>query len=91
MKIRVDVECTPEEARRFLGLPDVTGLNEAVTNSLQQRIDEAIQTMDTDTLLRTWLPAGTETWRQMQESFWKHLASVAQEKTGRGGKGEGNE
>jgi hypothetical protein len=24
MKISVDVDCTPEEARRFLGLPDLT-------------------------------------------------------------------
>ena len=24
MKVTVDVDCTPEEARRFLGLPDLT-------------------------------------------------------------------
>ena len=28
MKFTVNVECTPEEARRFVGLPDVTPLNE---------------------------------------------------------------
>ena len=28
MKITMDIECTPEEARRFLGLPDVTGSQE---------------------------------------------------------------
>jgi len=28
MKITMNIECTPEEARRFLGLPDVTGLQE---------------------------------------------------------------
>jgi hypothetical protein len=29
MKVNVEIDCTPEEARRFLGLPDVTKANEA--------------------------------------------------------------
>ncbi len=28
MKFTVNVECSPEEARRFMGLPDVTPINE---------------------------------------------------------------
>lgn len=28
MKLNLEVECSPEEARRFLGLPDVTKANE---------------------------------------------------------------
>jgi len=39
MKVNVEVECTPEEARRFLGLPDVSKANEiyvdAVANAMQ--------------------------------------------------------
>ncbi|KHK89639.1 DUF6489 family protein [Novosphingobium malaysiense] len=39
MKVNVEVECSPEEARRFLGLPDVTRANElyvdALTNAMQ--------------------------------------------------------
>ncbi|WP_260926085.1 DUF6489 family protein [Novosphingobium sp. 9] len=39
MKMNVEVECTPEEARRFLGLPDVTRANEvyveALTNAMK--------------------------------------------------------
>jgi len=39
MKVNVEVECSPEEARRFLGLPDITKANEvyvdAVTNAMQ--------------------------------------------------------
>lgn len=29
MKVNVEVDCTPEEARRFLGLPDVSKANDA--------------------------------------------------------------
>jgi len=39
MKVNVSVDCTPEEARRFLGLPDVTKANdvyvEALTKAMQ--------------------------------------------------------
>ena len=39
MKVNVSVDCTPEEARTFLGLPDVTRANDvyvdALTNALK--------------------------------------------------------
>lgn len=34
MKVNVEVECTPEEARRFLGLPDVSKANEAYVDAV---------------------------------------------------------
>lgn len=34
MKVNVEVDCTPEEARRFLGLPDVTRANEVYVDAL---------------------------------------------------------
>ncbi|HMO67086.1 MAG TPA: DUF6489 family protein [Novosphingobium sp.] len=34
MKITVDIDCTPEEARRFLGLPDVTRANDVYVDAL---------------------------------------------------------
>lgn len=38
MKVHVEIECTPEEARRFMGLPDVEKANQAymdaVTNAM---------------------------------------------------------
>ena len=39
MKVNVEIDCTPEEARRFLGLPDVSKANEvyveALTNAMK--------------------------------------------------------
>jgi len=34
MKVNVEVDCTPEEARRFLGLPDVSKANEAYVDAV---------------------------------------------------------
>lgn len=34
MKVNVEIDCTPEEARRFLGLPDVSKANEAYVDAM---------------------------------------------------------
>jgi hypothetical protein len=34
MKVNVEIDCTPEEARRFLGLPDVSKANEAYIDAV---------------------------------------------------------
>jgi len=34
MKVHVEVDCTPEEARAFLGLPDVSKANEAYVDAM---------------------------------------------------------
>lgn len=38
MKVNVEIDCTPEEARRFLGLPDVTSVNEAYAEALTKAV-----------------------------------------------------
>src|SRR3972149_8172119 len=38
MKMTIEVECTPTEARQFLGLPDVTRLNEALVDEMTRRM-----------------------------------------------------
>ena len=34
MKVQVEIDCTPEEARRFLGLPDVSKANEVYIDAI---------------------------------------------------------
>ena len=41
MKFNVEVDCSPEEARRFLGLPDVTSVNEAYVEKLTKAMQGA--------------------------------------------------
>lgn len=41
MKVNVEVECTPEEARRFLGLPDVTKANDVYVDALTKAMQGA--------------------------------------------------
>lgn len=70
MKITIDIDCTPEEARAFLGLPDVAPMQEAAMAALQERITQAMASSDPETLMRTWLPAGMQGLEAMQKMFW---------------------
>ncbi len=56
MKITMEVDCTPEEARRFLGLPDVAPLQAAAMEQLQARVAEAASATSPEALLRAWMP-----------------------------------
>jgi len=68
MKLTMDVDCTPEEARRFMGLPDMSGVHALYLDKIKRSIDEGITPDTIETMLRAWAPmgeAGMTMWRQM--------------------------
>ncbi|WP_019645114.1 DUF6489 family protein [Novispirillum itersonii] len=73
MKISVDIDCTPEEARDFLGLPDVKPMQDAMMNEIQKQMTANLQAMDPETLFKTWLPAQVQGLEQMQKFFWSQF------------------
>jgi len=74
MKLHIDVDCTPEEARTFLGLPDVKPMQDAVMQEIQNRMMANLQAMEPETLFKTWLPAQAQGFEQMQKFFWSQFA-----------------
>lgn len=71
MKINVEVDCTPEEARRFIGLPDFTPVHEKYIATLTGAMDGAVAPELLDTVMRSWAPmgdAGMSMWRKMFET-----------------------
>jgi hypothetical protein len=38
MKVNIEIDCTPEEVRRFLGLPDVSKANEAYVEAMTKAV-----------------------------------------------------
>lgn len=77
MKIKIDIDCTPQEARSFFGLPDVAPMQEAIMADLQERLQQALNTTDPDVLMRTWLPAGMQGLEAMQKMFWNAASGGA--------------
>lgn len=72
MKFTVNVECSPEEARRFIGLPDVTPINEALVSEMQKRMESNMALMSPDTMMQSWMSVGT----QAQDAFLKLMTSA---------------
>ncbi|WP_237214945.1 DUF6489 family protein [Falsiroseomonas oryziterrae] len=56
MKVTIEVDCTPEEARRFLGLPDLAPLQEEMLARLRERMAEAASANTPEAMLRLWAP-----------------------------------
>lgn len=68
MKINVEVDCTPEEARRFMGLPDLGPVHDKYLAMLTGSMDGAAAPEMLETMMRSWAPmgdAGMAMWRQM--------------------------
>lgn len=80
MKIHLDIDCTPEEARAFLGLPDVAPMQEALMAEIEKRMMANLQAMEPEQLLKTWLPAGLQGWEQLQKAFWTQMARSGTDK-----------
>ncbi len=60
MKITIEVDCTPAEARAFMGLPDVEPLQAEVMGEIQRRAMQALAMTDPQQLLKNWVPWGAQ-------------------------------
>ncbi len=79
MKIEIEVDCTPDEARRFLGLPDVSSMQAAFMARIERRMLEAADNFAPDAMLKSWLsvfPQGQERMQEMFGSFFKAAAKA---------------
>ena len=77
MKISIDIDCTPQEARSFLGLPDVEAMQRVLMDKLQERMLGALASTDPEMLMKTWLPAGMAGLEQWQKLFWAAAEGAA--------------
>lgn len=80
MKISIDIDCTPAEARAFFGLPDLAPMQEALLAEMQAEMKEKMQAMDAETLFKTWMPAGLEGLENIQKAFWSQMTGGAEKK-----------
>ena len=83
MKISVDIDCSPAEAREFLGLPDVGPVQEMVLETVKERMAEGMAAMDPNRLWQTVFPQNADAWQELQKAFWDRMSGA-----GGGAKGE---
>ncbi len=74
MKFTVDVDCTPQELRTFLGLPDVEPMQQAVMDEMQRRMVASMDQFTPTTVMRDWFAPMTA----VQQAFTSAFTGSAQ-------------
>ena len=80
MKITIEVDCTPAEARAFMGLPDVEPLQAEVMAEVQRRVMQGLAMTDPQQLLKNWAPWGAQSMETFQ-NFMRAAAGAAGSKS----------
>jgi hypothetical protein len=80
MKMTIEVDCTPEEARRFMGLPDVSALNEHLVNEMKGRIDANMAMISPDELVKNWMSFGAGAQEQFRKLMEVGMSAAAQKR-----------
>lgn len=77
MKITINVDCTPEEARRYMGLPDVAPMQEEMLREMQDQMMQGAKSMQPAEMMKAWTPMGLDGWLDMQRQLWTQMTSAA--------------
>lgn len=69
MKVTIEIDCTPIEARTFFGLPDVKPMQDEMMREMTEKMRAAMTAVGPEEAMRMWLPASTQAMEQMQKMF----------------------
>jgi hypothetical protein len=76
MKITITVDCTPEEARTFMGLPDLAPIQQQVMQAFQEQVAKQMSS-DPETAMKAWLGPGLQNLTDMQKNYWQQFFKPA--------------
>ena len=74
MKATIEIDCTPEEARRAMGLPDLTPVHERYVAMLMETMESGVKPEMLESMMRNWAPmgeAGMTMWRRLFDAGGK--------------------
>lgn len=77
MKISMNIDLTPQEARAFFGLPDVEPINERLVAEVLKRTEANMELLDPTEMMRAWTSMGGA-WA---DQFFEVMRSAATQTT----------
>ena len=80
MKVTIEVDCSPEEARRFLGFPDVSPVHDMMLQQFKAAADKTSPFFDPEALAKLWMPLGGEAFQEFQRALWSAAAGKSGKK-----------
>ena len=60
MKVNIEIDCTPLEARQFFGLPDVQPMQAAMLAEMEKRALAEMEKFTPEGLMQTWFSSGAQ-------------------------------
>jgi hypothetical protein len=73
MQFQINITCTPEEARKFFGVPDMLPMQQALLDQINGQLQDNLKTMAPEDLMQTWVPALFQGWSEIQQTMWKQM------------------
>jgi len=67
MNVKIDIDMSPEELRRLLGLPDVEPIQREMMDKLRKRMTEGVEGYDPVKLLQPYLTGTLASWDLVQK------------------------
>ncbi|HSS65206.1 MAG TPA: DUF6489 family protein [Gammaproteobacteria bacterium] len=77
MQIKITVDATPEEMRRFFGLPDVAPLQEEMIERMREKMRAGEAGFDPLTLMQHYLAPNMSNLEAMQKAFWESVTAAS--------------
>jgi len=77
MQINIDMDITPEEVRRLMGLPDVHGFQQELMDKIKERMLAGTEGYDPLTLFRPFMDQTVSSMEQFQKFFGGLMAAGA--------------
>jgi hypothetical protein len=75
VKVTIDIDCTPEEARIFFGLPDVQPMQRAMMEEIQAQMATQMEQLDPAEIMKSWMTPSIEGFGQLQKAMWAAATS----------------
>ncbi|MFB0611884.1 DUF6489 family protein [Aurantiacibacter poecillastricola] len=83
MKVNIEIDCSPEEARRFMGLPDVEQANAVYVDSIARAMKGVSNTEQLEQYARQLAPMG-QMGLKMFQNFMENAAKTTTAGAGSG-------
>ena len=76
MDIEIKVHCTPEEARTFLGLPDVQPIQREMMERVAKTVREGMSPSDAFELAKPFMVPNNQVIEAMQKAFFSAMSNA---------------
>jgi len=75
MKVKIEIDLKPEEARKLMGLPEVEKMQKDLMDQIKEKMHEEINTMsDPQAFMERYLPLGMQGVEQFQKMMTEFSA-----------------